>query len=636
MKKEILTGKFVSTERGFGFVEFEENREDIFIPPDMTGNSMNGDIVKVEVKKEATDGNRAEGKILEIVKRATTIVVGIFQKSKNYGFVVPDDRKLGTDIFIAKLHYNKAKNGDKVVVQITKYPENHKSAEGQIIEILGKANDTNVDLISVVRAHHYQLEFSKEVEKEVKILPEVIHGTEDRVDLRDTEIFTIDGDDTKDIDDAVSLSQKGKNYLLGVHIADVSHYVKSGTALDKEAIKRGTSVYLIDTVIPMLPKKLSNGICSLNPGEDRYALSVEMEIDKYGQVLKSRVFKSVIKSQLQMTYNKVYDILENHAEYEEYIPHVKTLKLMKELAEILIDKKAKEGAVEFNMPEAKILLDENDAVLDIGLREITIANRIIEAFMIIANETIAETFFKKELPFIYRVHERPEVDRIDKLNILLKNLNYDEIDKIDNQNLKRINEQAKGKEEEKLVSFMLLRTMQLAKYSNENMGHFGLASKYYCHFTSPIRRYPDLFIHRVISDYLAGELDKKKLAKYRRQSAKYAEIASNMEQEEEEAERDLYEIKKCEYMQKHIGEEFVGTVSGVTSFGVFIELPNTIEGLSRVEEMRDDYYIFDDQNMKLIGKHTGKEYKLGDKVKVKCVVANKLLHRIDFELISEE
>jgi len=633
MKKEIVKGKFVSHERGFGFVELEGNANDIFIPPNATKGSMNGDIVKVKIDKYAINGNRAEGTIVEIEKRANDMVIGNYQKSKNFGFVVPDDTKLGTDIFIAKSHHQKAKNGDKVVVKITKYPEKDHSAEGQIVEILGKAKDTSVDLISVIRAHHYHLDFPKAVEKEAKLLPEVIHGIENRVDLREKEIFTIDGDDTKDIDDAISLTMKGENYLLGVHIADVSYYVRPDTAIDKEAIKRGTSVYLIDTVIPMLPKSLSNGICSLNPGVDRYTLSVEMEIDKKGQVIKSRIFKSVIHSNIQMTYQKVYNILEHHKKYAEYEPHVKTLRLMKELAEILMQKKDRQGAIDFNMPEAKILLDENDAVLDVGLREMTIANKIIEEFMIVANETVAETFFKKEIPFIYRIHEKPEEDRIEKLNTFLKNTNYHEIEKIDNQNLKQINHESKGREEETLVSLMLLRTMQLAKYSNENIGHFGLASKYYCHFTSPIRRYPDLFIHRVISDYLAGELDKKKVLKYRRQSAKFAQISSDMEQEEEEAERELYGIKKCEYMQKHIGEEFDGTVSGVTSFGVFVELANTVEGLSRVEEMKDDYYQYDEHNMKLIGKHTGKEYRLGDRVRVKCISANKLLRRIDFQLL---
>ena len=439
----------------------------------------------------------------------------------------------------------------------------------------------------------------------------------------------------------------GENYILGVHIADVSTYVKSGTALDKEARKRGTSVYLIDTVIPMLPRELSNGICSLNPNEDRYALSVEMKISKSGEVLESKIFKSVIKSKIQMTYNKVYDILVNNIVAEGYEPHVETLKLMEKLALILVDKKSKMGAIDFDMPEAKIILDENDAVVDIKLREMTIANKLIEEFMILANEVVAETFNKKELPFIYRIHEKPEVDRIEKLNTMLKNLGYPEIDlnvctkkgKVNGNNLalqlKNVMNLAKGNENEKLVSLLVLRTMQLAKYSNENIGHFGLASEYYCHFTSPIRRYPDLFIHRVISSYLANELDSKMISKYKKQAIKYAETSSEMEQEEEEAERDLYEIKKCEFMQKHVGEIYDGSISGVTSFGIFVELENTVEGLIRLENMKDDYYVYDENCMRLIGKRTNKIFKLGDKVKVKVVSANKLLRRIDFELIDD-
>ncbi len=635
-KNNVITGTYIANERGFGFVEVSEDERDIFIPPNMDNGAMNGDTVIVKITVQETEGYRAEGKIVEIVKRATTTVIGTFQRSKNYGFVVPDNNNLGTDIFIPKSSRHKAKNGDKVIAKITKYPYENKSAEGQIIEILGKANDTNVDLISVIRAHDYKLTFPKEVEKESKLLPDVIHGIENRVDLREQEIFTIDGDDTKDIDDAVSLSKKGENYLLGVHIADVSYYVREGTALDTEASHRGTSVYLIDTVIPMLPRKLSNGICSLNPGVDRYALSVEMEIDKNGQVIDSRIFKSVINSKLQMTYNKVYSILEENAEFEEYKPHIKTLKLMRELAEILIEKKAKDGAIDFEMPETKITLDENDAVIDIGLREMTIANKIIEEFMVVANETVAETFNKKGLPFIYRIHEKPELDRIEKLNIFLTNLNYPTIKNLNNVELKNVVDLAKGKDEEKLVSLMVLRTMQLAKYSNENIGHFGLASKYYCHFTSPIRRYPDLFIHRVISKYLSNDLDGKSISKLKRLSVRYSEMSSDSEQEEEEAERDLYEIKKCEFMQKFIGEIFEGTVSGVTSFGIFVELENTIEGLVRLEDIKDDYYIFDDYNVKLIGKQTNKVYKLGDRVRVRVLSSNKALRRIDFEVVLED
>lgn len=647
MKKgQFFIGKYIANERGFGFVEIVDNDKDVFIPPNNSKGAMTGDDVSIRITESADENQRAEGKVTEILKRNTETVIGTFQKSKNYGFVVPDDKKLGTDIFVSKKARSKAKDGDKVIAKITKYPENNMSAEGKIIEILGKSSDTNVDLISVVRAHNYKMEFPKEVIKEAKILPQVVLNIDGRVDLREKEIFTIDGDDTKDIDDAISLEKKGDNYLLGVHIADVSHYVREGTNLNKEASKRGTSVYLIDTVIPMLPKELSNGICSLNPGVDRYALSVEMKINSSGEVLNSKIFKSVINSKLQMTYNKVFDILENNAVYEEYKPHISTLQLMKELATILINKKAKLGAIDFDMPEAKIILDENDAVLDIKLREMTIANKMIEEFMVLANETVAETFCKKEIPFIYRIHEKPELDRIEKLNTTLKNLGYPEINlnsiaskgEIKEKSklsleLKNILDLSKGKENEKLVSLMTLRTMQLAKYSNENIGHFGLASKYYCHFTSPIRRYPDLFIHRVISEYLADELTNKKISKFKKQAIKYAEMSSDCEQEEEEAERDLYEIKKCEFMQKHIGETFNGTISGVTSFGVFVELENTVEGLVRLEEMKDDYYIFDDANVKLVGKRTGKIFKLGDSVKIKVTNANKLLRRIDFELL---
>lgn len=643
-KGDLVKGKFIYNERGFGFIETDEDDKDIFIPPNMTLGGMTGDIVRVKITSPAEEDHRAEGTVIDIVERKTKVLVGTFQKSKNYGFVVPDEKAMGTDVFISKKLRHKAKNGDKVVVSIKKYPEGNMSAEGEIIEVLGKSSDTNVDLISVIRAHDYKLVFPKDVNKEANALPQVVRSIDGRVDLRDKEIFTIDGDDTKDIDDAVSLCMDGENYVLGVHIADVSTYVKSGTALDKEARKRGTSVYLIDTVIPMLPRELSNGICSLNPNEDRYALSVEMKISKSGEVLESKIFKSVIKSKIQMTYNKVYDILVNNIVAEGYEPHVKTLKLMEELAQILVDKKSKMGAIDFDMPEAKIILDENDAVVDIKLREMTIANKLIEEFMILANEVVAETFNKKELPFIYRIHEKPEVDRIEKLNTMLKNLGYPEIDlnacakkgKVNGNNLalqlKNVMNLAKGNENEKLVSLLVLRTMQLAKYSNENIGHFGLASEYYCHFTSPIRRYPDLFIHRIISSYLENELDSKMISKYKKQAIKYAETSSEMEQEEEEAERDLYEIKKCEYMQKHLGEIYDGSISGVTSFGIFVELENTVEGLIRLENMKDDYYIYDENNMKLIGKRTNKVFKLGDKIKIKVVNANKLLRRIDFEL----
>lgn len=634
-ESNLQIGTFVGHEKGFGFIELENENDDIFVAPEYVKTAMNGDIVSFRVINEAKEGKRAEGKIVDILKRNVKIVVGTYQKSKNFGFVVVDDLKIG-DIYIPKNMRNKAKNNDKVVVQIVKYPENHKSAEGKIIEILGKADDTNVDLLSVLRTYELSASFPKNVQNEAKNIPGVIHGIDGRVDLRDREIFTIDGADTKDIDDAVSLSMKGKNYLLGVHIADVSTYVRENTPLDKEASKRGTSVYLIDTVVPMLPKELSNGICSLNPNVDRYALSIDIEIDKSGNIIDRKIYKSVICSKMQMTYDNVYKVVEKNEIPVGYENFAKTLKLMKELALILIEKRNREGAIDFEIPEAKILLDENDKVVEIKLRKNTIANRIIEQFMVIANESIAEFFSTRNIPFIYRIHENPDLDKVQKLKVFLNNINYvvDFKDEVEPKDLRRVVEKYKGAEEEKVVSTIVLRTMRLAKYSNENVGHFGLALKNYCHFTSPIRRYPDLFIHRVISSYLDKTLDDKKKAKYAKLAIKYSDSSSEAEKKAEEAERELEKIKMCEYMKEHIGEEFDGIISSVTAFGVFVELSNSIEGLAHVENMSDDYYIFDETNVMMYGKNNKKIFKIGDKVKIRVVAADKLLKRIDFEILQ--
>lgn len=466
-------------------------------------------------------------------------------------------------------------------------------------------------------------------------MPQVVLNIDGRVDLREKEIFTIDGADTKDIDDAVSLEKIGNKYLLGVHIADVSHYVRDGMPLDKEAVKRGTSVYLIDTVIPMLPKELSNGICSLNPNEDRYALSVDILLDENVNILKSKVYKSVIKSKKQMTYDNVYKVIELGEIPQGYEPFVDTLKLMKELALKLIAKRHNEGAIDFDVPETKIILDENDKVLEVKPYEVTIANRLIEQFMVLANECIAQTFSEKQLPFIYRIHEQPDVEKLQRFKVFLNNLNYLDnfSEEVKPKEIQKVVEESKGKVEEKVVSMMALRAMQLAKYSNENLGHFGLALKNYCHFTSPIRRYPDLFIHRVISEYLAGRLDEKQKKKFARLAIKYSQSSSDMEQKSEEAERDLEDIKKCEYMEEHVGEEFDGIISGVTNFGVFVELENTIEGLVHVENMRDDYYNFDELSVSMIGERTKKVYKMGDKIRIKVIGTDRMLRRIDFEIV---
>lgn len=633
VNSNLQIGTFIANEKGFGFIEIEGEAEDIFVAPEFVKSAMNGDIVSFRVIEEARDGMRAEGKIVDVLKRNVKIVVGTYQRSKNFGFVVVDDSKID-DIYIPKNLKGKAKNNDKVVVQIVKYPENNKSAEGKIIEILGKADDTNVDLISILRMYDLKQTFPKNVQSEVKDIPQVIHRIDGRVDLRDKEIFTIDGADTKDIDDAISLSKIGDNYLLGVHIADVSTYVRENTPLDKEASKRGTSVYLIDTVIPMLPKELSNGICSLNPNVDRYALSIDMEIDKKGNVINKKIYKSVICSKMQMTYDNVYKVVEEDEVPIGYEKFKNTLLLMKELALILIDKRKSKGAIDFEIPEAKILLDENDKVIEIKPRENTIANRIIEQFMVLANECIAEFFHSKEIPFIYRIHETPDEDKIEKLKIFLNNINYvvDFTEEVTSKDLQRVVEKYRGKEEEKVVSTTILRTMRLAKYSNENIGHFGLALKDYCHFTSPIRRYPDLFIHRVISNYLDKKIDEKKKTKFSKLAIKFADMSSDAERKAEEAERELEKIKMCEYMSEHIDEEFDGIISSVTSFGIFVELENTIEGLVHVENMKDDYYIFDEKNVLMIGKHTKKVLKIGDKIKIKVIAADKMLRRIDFEI----
>lgn len=632
-KRDLQIGTFIAHEKGFGFIEIENSTNDVFVANEYVKSAMNGDIVSFRIINEAREGKRAEGKIVDILKRNVKVVVGTYQKSKNFGFVVVDDSKID-DIYISKKCAGKAKNNDKVVVQIVRYPENGKSAEGKIVEILGKADDTNVDLISILRMYDLKTNFPKAVQNEAKNIPQVIHDIEGRVDLRDKEIFTIDGNDTKDIDDAVSLSMKGKNYLLGVHIADVSTYVRENTPLDKEASKRGTSVYLIDTVIPMLPKELSNGICSLNPNVDRYALSIDIEIDKEGNIVDRKIYKSVICSKMQMTYDDVYDIVEKNKVPNGYENFIDTLKLMKELALLLIEKRSKNGAIDFELPESKILLDENDKVIEIKPRENTIANRIIEQFMIIANESIAEFFCGKNIPFIYRIHEMPDFDKVQKLKVFLNNINYvvDFKDEVEPKDLQRIVKKYKGTDEETVVSTIVLRTMKLAKYSNENIGHFGLALKDYCHFTSPIRRYPDLFIHRVISEYLNKTLDEKKKAKYSRLSIRYADSSSDTERKAEEAERELEKIKMCEYMQEHIGEEFSGVVSSLTAFGMFVELENTIEGLVHVENMTDDYYLFDETNVMMIGKNSNRTFKIGDKVKIKVISADKLLRRIDFEI----
>ncbi len=641
LSQDYKVGKFIGNERGFGFVEIEGENEDLFISPQDVNGAMHGDTVFVKLKDKEDNKKRREAIIEEIVERAQEEIVGTFAKGKDFGFVVADDRHIFEDIYVAKKERMNAKNGDKVVVKITRYPTKNKKAEGKIIEILGKSKDESTDLLAILKTYGYKQDFPKEVQKEADEIPQTITVSEkalkERIDLRGKEIFTIDGADTKDIDDAISLDYSQNKYTLGIHIADVSHYCTDGSELNKEAIKRGTSVYLIDSVVPMLPKELSNGICSLNEGEDRFALSINIVLDNEANILNYKIYKSIIRSKKKMTYDDVYKVISKDGIPEGYEPFVNTLIKMDKLAVKLQEKRHGLGAIDFDIPESKITLDENDKVIDIKPYEITRANQMIEQFMVLANECIAKFFCEKNIPFIYRVHERPDKDKLEKLRILLKNLNYpidfDE-EKITPFDIQKIIEESKGKEEEIVVSTSALRSMQLARYESQNMGHFGLALEYYCHFTSPIRRYPDLFIHRVISTYLAGKLDEKAISKFKKQATKYALISSDTERQAEEAERELEQIKMCEYMSEHIGEEYVGIIHSVTSFGVFVELPSTIEGLVHVENMKDDYYTFDEINCILVGERTHKTYKIGDSLHVKVIGANKLTRRIDFEIVS--
>ena len=637
---EILQGKFLGHEKGFGFVKISDEIPDIFIAKNNKKDAMNGDIVEVKILKEK-HGAHNEGAIINVVERNTKQIVGTFEKSKNFGFVVPDDNQLGTDIFISKTNWGKAKNHQKVVVKITKYPRKGMKAEGKIIEVLGYVDEAGIDMLSIIKQYNLSNEFPKNVLEEAKRVSKTEIKPDGRYDFRNKEIFTIDGEDAKDLDDAVCVDENDDGtYTLGVHIADVSNYVKEGSLLNREAIKRGTSVYMLDRVIPMLPKELSNGICSLNQGQDRYAMSVIIKIDKNGKVVDSDICKSIINVTERMSYTDVADILNNTNEktIKKYSKYVEHFKRMEKLAIILKNRRLKDGYLSLDIPESKIVLDKNGIAIDVKPYETTFANEIIEQFMLTANETVAERFYWLNAPFIYRVHEKPDEEKIKELNKYLFNFGFrikGKLDDIKPKAFSQILEDVKGKDEERVVSNLLLRTLKVARYEAENKGHFGISSKYYCHFTSPIRRYPDLFIHRVISKYLDANynLPETFKEKYAKQAEKYAESSSECEQIATKAERESEDIKKAEYMQNKIGEEYEGIISSITSFGMFVELENTVEGLVRLADMKDDYYIYDDINKTLIGKETGKIFKLGQKVNIEVVSADKQTRKIDFILV---
>ena len=636
-------GIYRKNQKGFGFVKIEDQEDEIYIAKENSKNALNGDRVLIEIIEEKNKVKKAEGKVVKILKHEKDTIVGRFENNKNFGFVVPDDKNFGTDIFISKKNFGKARNNHKVLVKIIKYPEKGKKAEGKIIEVLGNVNEAGVDMLSLIKEHKLPSTFPEPVVEEAKKCGNQIDENDiaRRRDLRQDMIFTIDGEDAKDLDDAVKVSKlENGNYKLDVHIADVSYYVRPNNLLDQEALLRGTSIYMLGRVIPMLPRELSNGICSLNAGEDRFTLSCSMEINQKGEVISSDVYKAVINVTERMTYTNVQKILDYSDEeiVNRYKPYISEFKLMEELAIILKNKRLEQGYLNLDIPESKIELDMDGRVTNIKKYETTFANEIIEQFMLTANETIAEKFFWLDAPFIYRVHEKPDYEKVQELNKFLFNFGLRikaNKDNIYPKEFAKILEEVKGKEEEKVVSNLVLRTLKVARYEATNEGHFGIASKYYCHFTSPIRRYPDLFIHRIISKYLENNYDVEEsfVEEYKKQAEERAKQSSERENIATKVERESEDIKKAEYMEGRIGEEYEGIISSVTSFGIFVELENTVEGLIRFDDLGDEYFIYDEERKMLIGEHTKTTYKIGDKINIRIKDASKLMRTVDFEKI---
>lgn len=638
-KGQYYTGTFISHPRGFGFLEIPEEEEDIFIPEESVGTALHGDTVQIIVKKDGKDGKRCEGEVVKVLERGTREVVGTYQQCDGFGFVVTDNQRFLKDVFIPAGKSLTAEDGDKVLAEIKDHGNKRRSPEGKIIEILGKPGECGVDVLCVAKSYELPMEFPEKVAKQAERIKETLNEGDfyGREDLRDVVMVTIDGEDAKDLDDAVSLTKDEEFYHLGVHIADVSNYVQYNSALDKEALKRGTSVYLADRVIPMLPKKLSNGICSLNAGEDRLALSCLMDIDKKGRVVSHRIVESVIHVKERMSYTDVKKILLQEDEelakcYEELLP---MFFQMKELSELLRNKRKKRGAIDFDFPESKLVLDERGKVIDIYPYEQNIATRLIEDFMLAANETVAEEYCMLGLPFVYRTHENPDME---KMETVLEMVHQAGIkvkkgkETITPKEVQKILKELEGMECEPFFARLILRSMKQAKYTVEDTGHFGLAAKYYCHFTSPIRRYPDLQIHRIIKETLRGKMTEAKIQHYRGILEEVARQSSAMERRAEEVERETIKMKKAEYMKQHIGEAFEGTVSGVTEWGFYVELDNTVEGLVHVNSLTDDYYSFDKDRYCLVGDMTGRTYTMGQRVKVWVENADENTKTVDFKI----
>ena len=640
----LISGRLQGHARGFGFlIPDTEGEKDVFIPSSSMNGAMNGDRVLVHVTRDDINGKKREGEVAEIIERANKTIIGIYENSRNFGFVVPEDTRLHQDIFVSKKDKNGANDGDVVIVEITKWPEKRRSPEGVIKEVLGQKGDKGLDILTIIKKFGLPEEFPEKVLNFADKIEEEIEPKEykRRTDFRDLRMVTIDGEDAKDLDDAVSIERlPNGNYRLGVHIADVTHYVKEGNPLDKEALKRGTSVYLIDRVIPMLPKKLSNGICSLNPKVDRLTLSCIMTIDKNGKILDHEIHEGIIRTNERMTYTDVTKILKDKDEelIKKYDYLYDDFLAMEELANILNKKRMRRGAIDFDFEEAKITLNSLGKPIEIKPYPREIANRIIEEFMLACNETIAEYMYWTNLPFVYRVHENPDEEKLAKFREFIYNLGYTMkwTQDIHPRTLQEVLEKVKGKKEETVVSTLLLRSMMKARYSPESLGHFGLAARYYCHFTSPIRRYPDLQIHRIIKEQINGKIDSGRAKKLIGIVDYAAKQSSETERVAQEAEREVDDLKKAEYMQDRIGEEFEGIVSSVTSFGMFVELPSTIEGLIRINALEDDYYVYDENHLALIGERTKNIYRLGDEVKVKCSRVDIANREVYFDLVKDD
>jgi len=643
-KDEILTGTFSSTAHGYGFVTVEGENDDYFVSEKHCKDALHGDTVSIEVIRQASPGKRKEAKVLQVLVHAVNHVVGTFDDSgKGFGFVIPDNRKLSSDIFIPRDKTCGAVSGHKVVCELTDYGSHDKSPEGKITEILGHINDPGVDILSVIKDYDLPLEFPEKVMNRLKNVPDEVSEADRnmRRDLRDMVMVTIDGEDSKDLDDAVSLEFDGSNYHLGVHIADVANYVQENSALDREALKRGTSVYLVDRVIPMLPHKLSNGICSLNEKQDRLALSCLMTIDKKGNIIDHEIIESVICTNARMTYSKVNAIIEDHDEkvMKEYEDLVDMFMQMKELADILRNKRKLRGSIDFDIPESKIVLDESGHPVKIAPYERNSATKLIEDFMLAANETVAQHFYFMDMPFVYRTHEKPDSEKIQKLVSFISGFGYGlkmRNEEVHPKELQKLLSRISDTPEEALISRLTLRSMQRAKYSTDCGGHYGLACEYYCHFTSPIRRYPDLQIHRIIKDCIHGRMNEEKIDHYISILEEVARNSSVRERVADDAERETDKLKKCEFMQGRIGEKFTGIISGVTNWGIYVELDNTCEGLVHISKIPGDYYLYNERTYELVGEATGKTFSLGHKIDIIVNDVDMISKTIDFLICEEE